>query len=67
MTRRAPDIDIIEEPGILVEQTIRLRLDNALRRVGTCAARELTFHYEDGYAIAVIDRVTGHQAVCFEL
>lgn len=68
MTRRAPDIDIIEDPGILLDQEIRLRLERAPSRVELVPNRRaLAFQYKDGYAAVKLDRVTGHQAVSFEL
>jgi hypothetical protein len=68
MTRRAPDIDIIEDPGILLDQVIKVRLDKAPQRVELAPQRRvLPFRYEDGYAVVVLDRVIGHQAVSFEL
>lgn len=67
MTRRAPDIDIIEDPGILLDQTIKLRLEQAPRRVELVPQRRaLPFTYENGYAVAAVDRVIGHQAISFE-
>lgn len=67
MTRRAPDIDIIEEPGVLVEQVVRVRLDAKPRKVSFVPQNVgLQFEYRDGYAEVRLDRVTGHQAICFE-
>ena len=67
MTRRAPDIDIIEEPGVLVDQRIELRLPSAPRRVVLVPqGQPLQFQHQDGYVAVQLDRVTGHQAICFE-
>lgn len=68
MTRRAPDIDIIEDPGILLNQEIRLRLGRAPRSVELVPQRRaVAFQYQDGYAVAKVDRVIGHQALSFQL
>ncbi|MGJ5818285.1 alpha-amylase family protein [Paludibaculum fermentans] len=67
MTRRAPDIDIIEEPGLLLDQEIRLRLAAPPKRVTLVPQNKpLPFRFENGYAVCRVDRVVGHQAVCFE-
>jgi hypothetical protein len=67
MTRRAPDIDIIEEPGVLLDQELRVKLGKAPKRV-TLAPQNIPipFRFEDGYAVCRLTRVIGHQAVCFE-
>jgi hypothetical protein len=67
MTRRAPDIDIIEEPGVLVDQILRVRLAARPRMARLVPQNlQLPFDYRDGYAEVRLDRVVGHQAVCFD-
>jgi hypothetical protein len=67
MTRRAPDIDVIEEPGVLLEQEIRLRMGRAPRRVTLVPQNKtLAFRFEDGTALCRVERIAGHQAICFE-
>jgi hypothetical protein len=68
MTRRAPDIDIIEGPGVLIERTVRLRLGKAPRRVELLPhRREFMFTDQDGDAMTAVDRFMGHQAIRFQL
>ena len=67
LTRRAPDIDIIEEPGLLEKVTIRLRTPERPSRVALIPQnREISFHHQNGYATCELDRVVGHQALVFE-
>jgi hypothetical protein len=66
MTRRAPDIDIIEEPGLLANQEIRLRLPAAPSSVSLAPqGKAVPFRYENGYAIVLLETLEGHQAICF--
>lgn len=68
MTRRAPNIDVIEEPGTLVDQEILLRLPAAPRAVMLVPqGAPLEPVYRDGYASVRIRRIVGHQAISFEL
>jgi hypothetical protein len=68
MTRRAPDIDIIEEPAWLVDQELRLRTPKAPARVMAVPQQaKLDFRYESGYTICRIAQALGHQAICFEM
>lgn len=68
MTRRAPDIDIIEEPGVLADQEFSVRVESPPGRVTLVPQNtDLKFSYKDGYATVQLGRVSGHQAVCVEL
>lgn len=68
MTRRAPNIDIIEEPGVLVDQEVRLRLPAAPRSAALVPQGvPLEVSYRDGYAGVRVRRIAGHQAISFEL
>lgn len=68
MTRRAPNIDIIEEPGTLVDQEVRLRLPAAPRAVSLAPQGvPLEVTYRGGYASVRVRRIHGHQAISFEL
>jgi hypothetical protein len=68
MTRRAPDIDIIEEPGIVLDQEIRVRVEAAPKRVMLAPQnKSLPFRFENGYAVCRLERVIGHQAISVEL
>lgn len=67
LTRRAPDIDIIEEPGLLTEVKLRLRVKQRATRVSLAPqARSLPFHHEGQYVLFEVPRVLGHQAVVVE-
>jgi len=67
-TRRAPNIDIIEEPASLADQEVQLRLEAAPRAVSLVPqGAPLEATYRDGYAAVRIRRVVGHQAISFEL
>ncbi len=67
MTRRAPNIDIIEEPGVLVDQTVRLRMPKSpSRAVLVPQGVPLTVTYENGMAGVNVGRIRGHQAIAFE-
>jgi hypothetical protein len=63
-TRRAPDIDVIEEPATLVDQELRVRLDAPPRSVTLVPQnRTVPFRYDNGYAIFRVARIDGHQAI----
>ncbi len=67
LTRRAPDIDIIEDPGLLENVELRVRMDRAPARAALVPQNSaLPFRHENGYAVCRIPRVLGHQAVSFE-
>jgi hypothetical protein len=63
LTRRAPDIDIIEEPGVLadIQLSVRAPRPSAVKLVPRNEA--IPFTYETGYAKFRIARVLGHQAI----
>jgi hypothetical protein len=66
-TRRAPDMDIVEEAIPLANAKIALRSDKPPARVYLAPQRRsLPFQFHDGYAEAVIRSVQGHQMVAFE-
>lgn len=64
LTRRAPDMDIIEESGLLERVRLRVRTPKKPSSVELVPQRTpVTFSYEAGYALFEIPRVEGHQAV----
>lgn len=66
-TRRAPDLDIVEEAIPLANVKIALRSPQAPARVYLAPQRRsLPFQFRDGYAEAVIPIVQGHQMLVFE-
>ena len=67
LTRRAPDIDIIEEPGLLENVELKLRVPKRPARVMLVPEkRPVPFTYADGYASCQVSKVRGHQALAFE-
>lgn len=67
LTRRAPDIDIIEEPGLLENVQLRLRMARRPSRVAMVPQNtDLAFQYEGGYASCEVPKILGHQAIAFE-
>ncbi len=67
LTRRAQDLDIIEEPGLLENVRVGFRSEKKPRKVTLAPGGEaLAFRYEKGYANCVVPRVSGHQAIVFE-
>ena len=67
MTRRAPDIDIIEEPGLMENIELRVRRAVPTRKVYLAPSQQdIPFRMEANYAVCTIPRVYGHQAVVFE-
>ena len=67
LTPRAPDIDIIEEPGLLENVTIRVRLAEPPSRVAMVPQnRDIPSHYQNGYATCELARAVGHQALVFD-
>jgi hypothetical protein len=66
LTRRAPDIDIIEEPGLLENIKVALRVPRPRAVALVPQKKALPFRYEDGYAHVDVPRVNGHQAIVFE-
>lgn len=68
LIRRAPDIDIIEEPGLLANVDLRVRVERRPARVlAAPEEKALPFEYEDGYASFRLPWVSGHQAVAIEV
>jgi hypothetical protein len=66
-TRRAPDLDIVEEAAPLSNVKIALRMEKKPLRVYLAPQRQsLNFEFNNGYAEAVIPSVQGHQMVAFE-
>ncbi len=66
-TRRAPDLDIVEEAIPLSNVKIALRMESKPLRVYLAPQRQsLPFEFNNGYASAVIPLVNGHQMVVFE-
>jgi hypothetical protein len=64
LTRRATDIDIIEEPGLLEKVQLRVRLDQQPTKATLVPQGvEVPFVYQNGYAAFELSRVSGHQAV----
>ncbi|MBS1829289.1 MAG: alpha-L-fucosidase [Acidobacteria bacterium] len=67
MTRRAPDIDIIEEPGLMENIELRVRRAIPPRKVYLAPSQQsIPFRMEASYAVCTVPRVYGHQAVVFE-
>ncbi len=66
-TRRAPDLDIVEEAIRLSNVRIALRTEKKPTRVYLAPQRQsLKFEFSSGYAEAAIPSVQGHQMVVFE-
>ena len=66
-SRRAPDLDIVEEAIPLANVKIALRADKAPVRVYLAPQRQsLKFEFTNGYADVVVPLVDGHQMVVFE-
>ena len=66
-TRRAPDLDIVEEAAPLSNVQIALRMEERPSRVYLAPQRQsLKFEFSEGYTEAVIPSVHGHQIVVFE-
>jgi hypothetical protein len=66
-SRRAPELDIVEEASLLTNVNIALRMTKAPSRVYLAPQRRsLKFDYDEGYAQIVVPSVDGHQMVVFE-
>lgn len=66
-TRRAPNIDIIEEAGLVENVRVQLRLPAKPRVVELVPERiTLPVSYADGVAAFPVPRVMGHQAIAVE-
>jgi hypothetical protein len=68
LTRRAPNLDVIEEPGLLKDVQMSLRAPRGPRRVRLVPnGAELPVRYANGYASFTVPFVEGHQAMVIEL
>jgi hypothetical protein len=68
LTRRAPNLDIIEEPGLLKDVRLELRTPAPPRRVRLLPdGAELAARYGDGYSAFTVPFVEGHQAIVIEI
>jgi hypothetical protein len=66
-TRRAPNLDVIEEPGLLKDVQLRVRTAERPRRVRLVPSdAELAIRYENEYAHFEVPHVEGHQAIVVE-
>ncbi len=67
-SRRAPDLDIVEEAIPLANVNLALRTARKPSRVYLAPQRRsLKFNFKDGYAQTVVPLVQGHQMVVFEV
>ena len=67
LTRRAPDLDIIEEPGLL--ENIQLSISLPQHPLGVVllpSEKPLEFKHNEFYTTFTVPRVYGHQAIAFE-
>jgi hypothetical protein len=68
ITRRAPNLDIVEEAGLLKDVSIELRTAARPRRVRLApAGRDLPVRYANGYAHFTVPFIEGHQAIAIEV
>jgi len=68
LTRRAPNLDIIEEPGLLKDVELQLRTPARPRRVRLAPdGADLSVRYANGYAALTVPFVEGHQAIAIEI
>jgi hypothetical protein len=68
LTRRAPNLDIIEEPGLLRDASIAVRTQGSPRRVRLVPnGAVLPVKYANGYASFTVPFVEGHQAIVLEI
>lgn len=66
-TRRAPNIDIIEEPGLAENVTLHLRTRAKPREAMLVPQRQpLPVQWQNGVASITVPRVHGHQALAIE-
>jgi hypothetical protein len=67
-TRRAKDLDIVEEAAPLANVKIALRTAKAPSRVYLAPQRKsLKFDVDGGYTQVIVPSVLGHQMVVFEI
>jgi hypothetical protein len=63
LTRRAPDIDIIEEPGTLADVQISVRVPKPSSVKLVPKGEAVPFKYATGYATFRVPTIVGHQAI----
>ncbi len=62
MTRRAQDLEIIEEPGLLENVRVELRMEKKPARVMLAlAGKEIPFRYENGYVSCELGKVAAFE------
>lgn len=67
LTRRAPDIDIIEEAGLLADVSLRVRVPDKPRRAASLPdLQPIAFEYQAPYIQFELKTVSGHKAVVIE-
>jgi hypothetical protein len=67
LTRRAPDIDIIEEPGLLENVQLSVSLpQHPLGVILIPSEQPLEFKHNEFYTTFTVPRIYGHQAIVFE-
>jgi hypothetical protein len=68
LTRRAPNLDVIEERGLLKDVQLELHTAVCPRRIRLApAGADLAIRYENEYAHLTVPFVEGHQAIVIEL
>jgi hypothetical protein len=68
LTRRAPNLDVIEEQGLLKDVQLELHTAVCPRRIRLApAGADLAIRYENEYAHLTVPSVEGHQAIVIEL
>jgi hypothetical protein len=68
LTRRAPNLDVIEEPGVMKDVQIQIRTPRRPARARLVPqGTELPVGHSGGYASVVLPFVEGHQAIVMEL
>jgi len=65
---RGEALQVVEEPIVISDVTVRLRLDGktVARAYLAPTQSELPIHVEDGYAVVTVPKVRGYQMVVFE-
>jgi hypothetical protein len=66
-TRRAPNLDIIEEAGLLKNVRLQVRTPAPKRVRLVPAGAELPVRHESGYSVFTVPQVEGHQAIVIEV
>jgi len=66
-TRRAPNLDIIEEAGLLKNVRLEVRTPAPKRVRLVPAGAELPVRHESGYSVFTVPQVEGHQAIVIEV